>query len=80
MMSVVAIIPARSGSKSLVDYNITLFNGKPLLAWAIEQALASNITRVIVSTDSEEIREVALLNGAEVLYLIGYTMKIDRQR
>jgi CMP-N-acetylneuraminic acid synthetase len=51
-----------------------------LLAWAIEQALASNITRVIVSTDSEEIREVALLNGAEVLYLIGYTMKIDRQR
>ena len=52
-----AIIPARGGSKSIKNKKIKLFNGKPLIAWTIEQALASNITRVVVTTDSEEIKE-----------------------
>lgn len=63
------IIPARSGSKSIRNKNIKLFNGKPLIAWTIEQAIASNLSRVIVTTDSEEIREIALKYGAEVPYL-----------
>ena len=51
---VLAIIPARSGSKSLLDKNIRMIAGKPLLAWSIEHALACrHITRIVVSTDSE---------------------------
>ena len=38
------IIPARGGSKSIKNKNTKLFNGKPLIAWTIEQAIASNIT------------------------------------
>jgi CMP-N-acetylneuraminic acid synthetase len=64
-----AIIPARAGSKSIKNKNIKLFNGKPLIAWTIKQALASNLTRVIVTTDSEEIKEIAVKYGAEVPYL-----------
>ncbi len=63
------IIPARAGSKSIKNKNIKLFNGKPLIVWTIEQALASNLTRVIVTTDSKEIQEIALEHGAEVPYL-----------
>ena len=63
------IIPARAGSKSIRNKNIKLFNGKPLIAWTIEQAIASNLSRVIVTTDSEEIKEIALKYGAEVPYL-----------
>ena len=48
-----------------------------MLAWAIEQALASNITRVIVSTDSEEIREIAISYGAEVPFLRSCTLATD---
>lgn len=64
-----AIIPARGGSKSIKNKNIKLFNGKPLIAWTIEQALSSNISKVVVSTDSKEIRDIALKYGAEVPYL-----------
>ncbi len=64
-----AIIPARGGSKSIKNKNIKLFNGKPLIAWTIEAALASKISRVIVTTDSKEIKEVAVKYGAEVPYL-----------
>ena len=64
----VAVIPARGGSKGLPGKNIKILNGKPLIAWSIESALASSqIDRVIVSTDSEEIKKVALLYGAEVI-------------
>lgn len=63
----VAIIPARSGSKSIPDKNIRLFQGKPLLAHSIEQALAAeSIQRVIVSTDSKAYADVAREYGAEV--------------
>jgi len=69
-MSVVAFIPARGGSKGVPKKNIKLLAGKPLIAWSIEQALASNlIDRVIVSTDCKEIAEVARQYGAEVPFL-----------
>jgi CMP-N,N'-diacetyllegionaminic acid synthase len=72
-----AIIPARGGSKSIKNKNIKLFNGKPLIAWTIEQALASNITRVIVTTDSEEIKEIAIKFGAEVPFLRSEELSSD---
>lgn len=63
----VAVIPARGGSKGLPGKNIKMLNGKPLLAWSIESALAaSSVDKVIVSTDSDEIAEVAKKYGAEV--------------
>ena len=64
-----AVIPAREGSKSVKNKNTRLFNGKPLIAWTIEQAVASQISRVIVTTNSEEIRDIAIKYGAEVPYL-----------
>lgn len=69
-MSVIAFIPARGGSKGVPKKNIKLLAGKPLIAWSIEQALASNlIDRVIVSTDCKEIAEVARQYGADVPFL-----------
>ncbi|MBE5963196.1 MAG: acylneuraminate cytidylyltransferase [Lachnospiraceae bacterium] len=69
-MNIVAIIPARSGSKSVPDKNIRLLNGKPMLAYSIEHALASKyINRVIVSTDSEKYAEIGRRYGAEVPFL-----------
>ena len=65
-----AFIFARKGSKGLPGKNIKLFHGKPLIAWSIEQAQkAKKINRVIVSTDSKEISEIALSYGAEVPFL-----------
>lgn len=67
---VLAVIPARSGSKSVLDKNIRPLNGKPLLAYSIEHALACPlIDRVIVSTDSEEYAQTAKDYGAQVPFL-----------
>jgi CMP-N-acetylneuraminic acid synthetase len=67
---VCAIIPARSGSKSIKDKNIRLLNGKPMLAYSIEHALNSKtIDRVIVSTDSRKYAQIAKEFGAEVPFL-----------
>ncbi len=69
-MEVLAIIPARSGSKSVIDKNIRDVAGKPMLAWSVEHAKASKrITRVIVSTDSERYADIAKQAGAEVPFL-----------
>ena len=69
-MKAVAVIFARGGSKGLPGKNIRPLAGKPLIAWAIEHALAvKRIDRVIVSTDSEEIAAVAREYGAEVPFL-----------
>jgi CMP-N-acetylneuraminic acid synthetase len=69
-MNVVAFIFARGGSKGLPGKNIRLLGGKPLIAWSIEHALAvSRISRVVVSTDSEEIAAVARQHGAEVPFI-----------
>lgn len=66
----IAIIPARGGSKGLPGKNIRLLNEKPLIVYAIEAALGSKyIERVIVTTDSKEIAEVARTNGAEVPFM-----------
>ena len=67
---VLAIIPARGGSKGIPRKNIRNFAGHPLIAYSIAAALQSRrITRVIVSTDDPEIAEVARAYGAEVPFL-----------
>lgn len=67
---VLAIIPARGGSKELPGKNIKELCGKPLIAWTIEQAKScSDIDRVIVSTDDENIAKVAKKYGAEVPFM-----------
>ena len=61
-----AIIPARSGSKGLPNKNILQLCGKPLIAYSIEVAKASeNIDDLIISTDSQEIYDIALKYGAK---------------
>ncbi len=69
-LNTICVIPARSGSKGIRDKNILNLRGHPLLAWSIEVAKKSNlIERTIVSTDSEEYKEIALSYGAEVPFL-----------
>jgi len=64
---VLAIIPARGGSKGIKRKNLLQFNGKPLLAHSIIHALEARlVNRVIVSTEDDEIRRVALDYGAEL--------------
>ncbi|MDJ0641195.1 MAG: pseudaminic acid cytidylyltransferase [Erythrobacter sp.] len=63
----IAIIPARGGSKRIPRKNIKAFAGKPMIGYAIEAALACEaITRVIVTTDDDEIAAIAEDFGAEV--------------
>ena len=65
-MEIIAIIPARGGSKGIPKKNIIDFAGKPLIAWTIEQAKSSNlISEVYVSSDSQEILTVASNYGAK---------------
>lgn len=67
-MKILAIIPARGGSKGVPRKNIRLLAGKPLVAYTIEQALqARQVSRTIVSTDDAEIAEVARQYGAEIV-------------
>jgi CMP-N-acetylneuraminic acid synthetase len=64
-MSVLALIPARGGSKGVPRKNVRLLLGKPLIVWTIEAAIQSRcVDRVVVSTDDEEIAQVALMAGA----------------
>ncbi len=64
---IVCVIPARSGSKGIPGKNLTEFHGKPMLAWSIEAARVSGVfERVIVSTEDDEIAEVARNYEAEV--------------
>ncbi|MCU0590503.1 MAG: hypothetical protein MUC57_03410, partial [Desulfobacterales bacterium] len=68
--SVVALIPARSGSKRVPDKNIRPLAGHPVIAYSISAAVQSGIfAAVIVSTDSERYAEVARYYGAEVPFL-----------
>jgi len=65
---ILAIIPARGGSKGLPRKNIKNLAGKPLIAWTIESALKSRyLDRVIVSTEDKEIAKIARRYGAEVI-------------
>ncbi len=66
----IAIIPARGGSKRIPRKNIKEFLGKPIIAYSIEAALESNLFDIVmVSTDDEEIAEVAKRFGAEVPFM-----------
>ena len=66
-MASLAIIPARGGSRRIPKKNIKLFFGKPIIAYTIEAALKSNVfDEVMVSTDNEEIKNIAIKNGAKV--------------
>lgn len=78
MQKVLAVIPARSGSKSIKDKNIRLLNGMPMLAYSIKHALASKkIDRVIVSTDSEIYARIAKQYGAEVPFIRPASISTD---
>src|SRR6185503_4563878 len=70
MTEILALIPARGGSKGIPRKNIRSFAGYPLLAWSIAAAKqASSVTRIIVSTDDEEIAAVAREYGVETPFL-----------
>jgi pseudaminic acid cytidylyltransferase len=65
-----AIIPARGGSKRIPGKNIKSFAGKPLIAYSIDAAIASGLfNKIIISTDSEEVAEVAKAYGADVPFI-----------
>jgi len=73
-MKILCIIPARSGSKGIPDKNIKFLLDKPLIAWSIEQAKNTKYykegsMRIIVSTDSEKYKQIALKYGAEVPFI-----------
>ncbi len=66
----ICVIPARGGSKRIPRKNIKDFNGKPIIAYSIEAALKSNcFDQVIVSTDDDEIAEVAIKYGAQLPFI-----------
>jgi N-acylneuraminate cytidylyltransferase len=66
----IAIIPARGGSKRIPRKNIKVFCGQPMLAWSIDAArLSGCFDRILVSTDDEEIAQVARSHGAEVPFM-----------
>lgn len=65
----ICIIPARGGSKRIPKKNIRDFCGKPMIGWAIESAVRSEVfDRIVISTDSDEIGEIGALYGAEYLF------------
>jgi pseudaminic acid cytidylyltransferase len=66
----VAIIPARGGSKRIPGKNIKKFRGKPIIVYSIEAAHKSGLfERIIISTDSNDIAEIARKNGAEAPFI-----------
>ena len=67
---IIAVIPARGGSKRIPRKNIKLFSGKPIIAWSIEAAKEAKIfDKIIVSTDDDEIANIAIKYGASVPFL-----------
>lgn len=79
MAKVVALVPARAGSKGVPNKNVRLLGGHSLLAWSIAACLkSSSIDRVIVSTDSAEYAELAQKLGAEAPFLRPAAISGDR--
>lgn len=75
---VLAIIPARGGSKRLPNKNILPLAGKPLIAWTIDSAIDSGVfSKIIVNTDSEDISAVAKQYGATVPFIRPQTLATD---
>ncbi len=70
MSQIIAIIPARSGSKRIKNKNIIELSGKPLIHWTIEAAIKAGVfAKVLVSTDDEKIAEISRQAHAEVPFL-----------
>lgn len=79
MTHILALIPARGGSKGIPRKNIKPFAGYPLIAWSIAAGLQANsVSRVIVSTDDEEIAAAARQYGADVPFLRPSELAQDR--
>ena len=77
-LRVLAVIPARGGSKGIPRKNVVDVAGKPLIAWTIAAALRSRyLDRVIVSTDDREIADVSVAHGAEVPFLRPASLATD---
>lgn len=77
--TILGIIPARGGSKGVPHKNIRNLAGKPLIAYTIETALGCNeITDLVVTTDSEEIRSIAMKFGAQAPFLRPAELATDR--
>jgi CMP-N,N'-diacetyllegionaminic acid synthase len=75
---VLAIVPARGGSKGLPRKNILPLGGKPLLAWSVEHGLAAeSVDRVVCTTDDVEIAEIARQSGAEVPFIRPSNLAVD---
>ncbi len=80
-MNILAVIPARGGSKGILNKNIRVFGGKPLLAYTIDAAKKSRyITKIVVSTESEAVASVARKYGAEVPFLRPMELAQDRSK
>lgn len=78
-MEILAVIPARGGSKGIPNKNTRVFAGKPLIAHTIGHAkLSKRISRIIVSTESERVAAVAMCYGAEVPFLRPKHLAADR--
>lgn len=66
-MKIVAVIPARAGSKRLLGKNVKLLGGRPLIAWTIKAALESaSVSDVVVTTDDQETADIARRYGASI--------------
>ncbi|BCY27240.1 cytidylyltransferase domain-containing protein [Flavobacterium okayamense] len=77
-MKILAVIPARGGSKGIPKKNIKLLGNKPLLQFTAEKALASKfLTQVILSTDSDEIAQVGKTIGLEVPFIRPQNLALD---
>ncbi len=80
-MKVIAIIPARAGSKGILAKNIVDLNGKPLISYTIEQALKVNIfDKIIVSTESMIIKKISEEWGANVPFLRSPSLSTDHAK
>lgn len=79
-MRVLGLIPARGGSKAIPNKNIVDLCGRPLLAWTTAAAALSELDRVVVSTDSDEIATVARQLGVEVPFLRPRSLAADNSR
>ena len=77
-MSIIAIIPARSGSKSVPDKNMKEFCGKPLLYWTIRAAKSLGVDDIVVSTDSQSTLEYSVSNGCRRTSLRGPSISDDK--
>lgn len=78
---IIALIPARGGSKGILNKNVRFLAGKPLIAWTIDEARKSRyLDSVIVSTDSGRIARVSRKHGAEVPFLRPAKLATDKAK